>query len=61
MPNDFDRDFLPSLAHFPIEDPRTNDVREHPFTKGGEYLVTASIKLFAQYDLVVPFRVSGCI
>lgn len=59
MSNNFDRNFLPNFAHFSNEDTSTHDIRKHPFTKGGEHLVTTSIKLFTQYDLVVPLGVGS--
>jgi hypothetical protein len=50
---------LTSVPSISLKHTGTDNVREHPFAKGREDLITTAIKLFAQNDLVITFGVGS--
>jgi hypothetical protein len=59
MSDNFDSYFPACFADFIMQNPSTNNVCEHAFSDRGEHMITTTIKLLTQDDLVIAFRVRG--
>lgn len=57
--DDLDGHLLTRFTDLPIEHTRFHNIGEHALAEGREDLVTATIKLLTQDDLVVTFGVCG--
>src|ERR1700760_1002587 len=59
MSNYLNGNFLACFTYFSVENSSADNICEHAFAKRREHLISSTIKLLTQYNLVVAFGVSS--
>jgi hypothetical protein len=56
-----DRNFLATFTILTGEHPSTHNIGKHPFPDRGEYLISTTVEVLTEDNLIVAFRVCGSI